>query len=280
MHKSTRSLLLAASALLAVCSASAQAIIGAWSFGDTSAQDSGVVVLFSHNSTNVYFQIENSSTGTDGFERGTWAWNETNGTAFTASVDNDTNDDIGLSSINPLTTKLSLSGDTLTLIDPDGESSGSADFTRVTGGGALIGAWYVGNPDTTGTTNDSGVLVFLQSGFNGTVYSGNFFLARDLPAGDPDGADEIEHGTYTWNPSSGAFTFGSTLIDQNSETGLLSSPTVTNFTVSGGILTGFDGEAFTLNSISAIPEPSTYAMLAGVAALGLAVWHRRRKLAV
>lgn len=32
-------------------------------------------------------------------------------------------------------------------------------------------------------------------------------------------------------------------------------------------------------SVAAIPEPSTYAALAGLGALGLAVWHRRRKAA-
>jgi hypothetical protein len=30
-------------------------------------------------------------------------------------------------------------------------------------------------------------------------------------------------------------------------------------------------------SVTAIPEPSTYAAIAGVLALGLALWHRRRE---
>jgi hypothetical protein len=36
--------------------------------------------------------------------------------------------------------------------------------------------------------------------------------------------------------------------------------------------------SFQIQAVSAVPEPSTYAALAGVAALGLAMWHRRRKL--
>ena len=45
--------------------------------------------------------------------------------------------------------------------------------------------------------------------------------------------------------------------------------------------TDFDQALFTVNSlsitqsVSAVPEPATYAVLAGVAALGLAFWRRR-----
>ncbi len=41
---------------------------------------------------------------------------------------------------------------------------------------------------------------------------------------------------------------------------------------------GFGGGGITLGA-SAIPEPSTYALLAGVACLGAGVWHRRRRAA-
>lgn len=40
--------------------------------------------------------------------------------------------------------------------------------------------------------------------------------------------------------------------------------------------TGFGGEGITLNA-TAIPEPSTYAAIAGAAMLGFAVWKRRRR---
>lgn len=39
--------------------------------------------------------------------------------------------------------------------------------------------------------------------------------------------------------------------------------------------TGFGGGGITL---AAIPEPSTYALLAGVACLGIGAWHRRRRI--
>lgn len=50
---------------------------------------------------------------------------------------------------------------------------------------------------------------------------------------------------------------------------------VTPFNVSS-IPTGYYADNV---SLTAVPEPSTYATLAGVAALGLAVWHRRCKAA-
>jgi hypothetical protein len=185
------------------------------------------------------------------------------------SVDNDRNEDIGLSSLDPASTKLSLSGNTLTVIDPDGPESGTADFDRVTGANAIVGAWFTGDVAVAGNANDSAVAVFLANG--------SYFLARD----GVDGAeDEIEHGTYQWTPGTGAFAFTASFIDQYADGGLYaeSGPgLITSFTVSGNVLTGIDGYGdFTLNSVSAIPEPSTYAALAGLGALGLAFWRRRR----
>lgn len=55
----------------------------------------------------------------------------------------------------------------------------------------------------------------------------------------------------------------------------------TNTAASQGVLTvtmndtGYGGQGITIGS--AIPEPSTYAALAGLAALGLAGWHRQRR---
>jgi len=52
----------------------------------------------------------------------------------------------------------------------------------------------------------------------------------------------------------------------------------------GGVLAGFTTitglglpNGIVVGSMSAIPEPSTYAAIAGGAMLGLAVWQRRRK---
>ena len=274
--KNLKSLLLpAALALLAVCSASAQTIVGAWRFGDTTTDDSGVLVFFGNGT---YFHIEDTTPGAgpsgfDGFERGTYSWSGTNGTSFTATPINDTNGDIGISSIFSGTT-LSISGNSFVFTDADGLGSGPGEtLIRVTGANALVGAWYVGDVTGSQATNNSGVAVFLNNG--------RFFLARDLPNGDPDGADEIEHGTYLWNPGTGTFSFpNSALVDQNANVGLYSPPLITSFSVSGSTLTGFDGGNFYLTSVNstAIPEPSTYAALAGLGALGLAFWRRRQRV--
>ena len=67
--------------------------------------------------------------------------------------------------------------------------------TPVSGVNLLVGSWH-GGP--LGESQSYTVLTFQENG--------EFFLVQDgNPAADPTGQDGMEHGTYTWNPSTGAF---------------------------------------------------------------------------
>ena len=77
--------------------------------------------------------------------------------------------------------------------------------------------------------------------------------------------------TFTSGVSSGA-TFLATFQVTYTGNLALEAPLITGAMQN----TGFGGEGITLNA-SAIPEPSTYAAMAGALVLGFAVWHRRRR---
>ncbi len=251
-------------AFAATGTAHAQTIVGAWSFGDTTTDDSGVLIFLNNG---IYFHIEDTTaasgpTGFDGYERGTYSWSGVNGTSLTFNTLTDTNGDIGASSIYSGAT-LSITGNSFVIGNPDGLGGTSDPLTRVTGGGAIVGAWYDGTPTSSLSTN---VIVFLPNN--------TYFLVTDM-----SGHQGIERGTYNWNSLTQAFS-SSTLLDTNGTFGLSDPPFITSAAVAGGILTLTDSVGpSNLNSISAVPEPSTYAALAGVAALGLAAWHRRRRAA-
>jgi Flp pilus assembly protein TadG len=265
MNKVTRPLLLAACTLLAVCSASAQAIIGAWTYGNTASPTSAGTGAFVFLPNGVYFHMESENTadaanGQNGMERGTYTWNSGTG-AFSASTLVNTNGQWGLSNGSPGT--VTISGDTLSV---DGEAS----LTRVTGGSAIVGGWTYGNTASP-TSSGTGAFVFLANG----VY---FHAESDNTADAANGQNGMERGTYSWNSGTNTFTKNSTAINTNGGWGLSEVTNGTSFTltVSGNTLTTDDS---TLSRVTAIPEPSTYAAFAGLGALGLAVWRRRRQAA-
>src|SRR5512135_331343 len=89
-------LLSAVIAALAIATASAQSIVGAWSGGDTTKEGGAVLVFFANGS---FYYIENVARaeapgGVPGFERGTYAWNATTG-ALTIHVLQDNNGNTG-----------------------------------------------------------------------------------------------------------------------------------------------------------------------------------------
>lgn len=185
---------------LTVDTRAAGSIIGAWTFGDSAEEGSGVVVFMKDGN---YFHIEDVSQGdgdTDGFERGTYTWNESSGILVASPIE-DLNGETGLSHPAGSTT-VSVSGDTLTYTD----NEGSSVLSRVKDpSNKLVGAWQFNEA----AVFDSGVIVFLQSGV--------FFAAQtNVPQANPNG---IEKGTYQWDAATGALSTNIS-IDTNGSSGL------------------------------------------------------------
>jgi len=151
-------------------------LVGAWTF-DPNFSDPSAVVVFTADG--VYYEIEEGQ----GFERGLYTFDGSN-VSFTTLLD--TNGSAGFSDANGLTFQVGAPiGDELR----DGD--GVAFAHRFPGAaGTIAGAWVNGNP----TLADSSYLgVFL-----GSANGSRFFTANDNPE---FGADEIEVGTYTWDPA-------------------------------------------------------------------------------
>jgi hypothetical protein len=81
----------------------------------------------------------------------------------------------------------------------------------------------------------------------------------------------LEFNTQYWVYSGSQQQVGRTSTNLAGEAFYYAVNNSTNFAISGG----GTSDATYLITATAIPEPSTYAMMAGVAALGLAAWRRR-----
>ncbi|MDG2170046.1 MAG: hypothetical protein P8L44_19225 [Opitutales bacterium] len=100
-------------------------IIGAWQFGNSNGEGSGVVVFMKDGTFYLIEDGDYQEGDVDGFERGTYTWNESSG-IFLVSVEQDANGEAGLSHPNGNTT-VSISNNQLTCSD----SEGSIVLTRV-----------------------------------------------------------------------------------------------------------------------------------------------------
>ncbi len=214
----------------------AESIVGAWTNSgvDTTAEGASVVVFLDNG---YYFQIQNAKAAdaphaVDGFERGTYTWNPTTG-AFSVTTLLDTNGDAGLSGLNGVSgVTIAVVGGSATATIP-GENPSVAN--RVTGSSAIVGAWFLGDATV---ADNSFLVVFLPNGV--------YFMAVDQPPGSDNGPDGIEHGTYAWDPVSGAITSSRSpapYIDTNGSWGLSdpNAPLIMHVSADGLILTIIEG---------------------------------------
>lgn len=189
-------------------------------------------------------------------------------------------------------------------------SLGSAIF----GGVTVSGTNYKAQPFATPLTGSYELVSVSLNLANATNTSGNFFVSimqGDLGTGPDDGlpiitlsgtANPATVGTYTFTANNdllaanttywivAGVTSGSGSYRWNVATGdnyqMATWTPVDAFAQSSNA--GVDWSVLTAGSanpylyevtVSAIPEPSTYAALAGLGALGLACWRRRQKTA-
>ena len=82
-----------------------------------------------------------------------------------------------------------------------------------------------------------------------------------------NGVSEISRAANFFDPTSGALSIGGNNSGDELFTGSIDQARIFTFT-SGTFNTG-------MLSYSAVPEPSTYAAILGLLALGLAAWRRR-----
>jgi Ca2+-binding RTX toxin-like protein len=129
-------------------------------------------------------------------ELGTYTWNRTTG-AFTSNTTVNTNGQWGLSNESFSNIR----------VDSDSFFADGAIFERVVSNtDPLVGGW------TLSDANSTVAITFLEDG--------SYFLAESgSEIADPTGQDGMEFGTYTWNPTTGAFT-SNTTVNTNGEWGL------------------------------------------------------------
>ncbi|MFT6242252.1 MAG: hypothetical protein ACJAQT_004355 [Akkermansiaceae bacterium] len=211
--------------------AAPKAIVGAWQFGDSSTQDSGLLV-FQENGT--YFHVEDpapGSHGNAGVEMGTYSLDESG--ALTVETLIDTNGDIGLSHPSGSDT-FSVEGNTLTITD--NEESFALSRVEFDPANPIVGAWRLIN----NSSDDTAVVVFLNNGY---------YFHGEATNPDPTGEDGMERGTYTLN--NGVLT-ATPITDTNGEWGL-SDPIIgfDDLTITDKVaMRLYDGEVFHLRRIS------------------------------
>lgn len=217
--------------------AAANSIVGTWNSGDT--LNTSVITFFANGD---YMQAKAASPSPGAFpgiEHSTYTFNSSTG-AFVPSCPAavDTNGTDGFCNGSSATTfTFSVNGDTMTFTNSHGQSG---TLTRVIGN-PLVGSWY--NVKTNGVSPNYGTPTTAVITF---FANGDYVQAQSVTSGTSS-QPGLEHGTYTWNPTTGAFAAMCPTVDTNGQAGF-SAPSgvqcaqgaIANFgtmTVSGNTLT-------------------------------------------
>ena len=188
-------------------------IVGAWDLSTGWSSTAPGMLVFYENGFYIHWQGASGSPdfAPAGVEYGTYSYD---GITLISSPLLDENGVSGLSDTPSV--NVSISGDTLDF------GSGAAILTRVDGGAdSLVGAWDFG-----ASTTDPFAIVF---------YSNGFYIHWQEANGDPACQTGVEYGTYTHSNAGGLSV--NVLLDQNGECGASHNSGVTEFSVSGDVLT-------------------------------------------
>lgn len=188
-------------------------IVGTWYDGDTNR----VLTFFAYGDYMHAKSVTTNAGAFPGLEHGTYTWNSTTG-AFAGACppDVDTNGTDGLSHPNGIactgststTGTATVNGDTMSYTV---NGNPTLNLIRVVGStNPLVGSWYGGGANTNLT------FTFFANG--------DYMQAQSIISGtDPNAKPGLEHGTYTWNPTTGAFVAACPAIDTNGTAGFSNS---------------------------------------------------------
>ena len=198
------------------------AIVGSWYASAPGGGTDQIVFTFLANGKFMVSDkgtVANDPNGTSGIEWGNYTWNPATGALTTTFLSN-TDGEWGMSHAGALT--MTVSGDTLTV----GGGEGGMPLTRMVAvPGSIVGSWYAQYPN--GGDLENVLMTFLVDG--------TYLVASEGTPPGPDARDGLEWGHYTWNPSTGAFTYTSE-INTDGEWGL-SHAGITNIQVAGDVIT-------------------------------------------
>jgi hypothetical protein len=209
-------------------------LVGSWFIAEEGALIS--VTLFPNGTYVIAEDGEADDSGEPGYEYGTYSWDPVSG-ELTAEAIADANGEWGLS--HPLgEMRVTRDGDAITFRETEDPEETVFDRVVADAENSIVGTWTVdGQPE-----GQLSVFVFLPDG--------HYILTDAGAEEDEAGGPGLEHGTYTWDAETSAFTLGEILTDMNGEWGI-SDETFTSVEVDGDTMTATfeSGEVVTLTRL-------------------------------